>query len=72
MMKLKTRPITVATEGQPALVEPWPDWQIRTMSAAGQAIRKTSLVFVTSWPKKGALGLSILGALVLAPGKSIW
>ena len=40
MMKLRRRPITVATEGRPALVEPWLDWQIRTMSAAGQTIRK--------------------------------
>ena len=42
MMRLKRRPLTLSTESNPILWETWLDWQIRSMSAAGKALKDNS------------------------------
>ena len=41
MLKLKRRPLTVASDNQPAIIESWLDWQIRTFQAASKLVRDT-------------------------------
>ena len=41
MLKLKRRPLTVASDDQPAIIESWVDWQIRTLQSASKLVRDT-------------------------------
>ena len=48
MLKLKRRPITIATDSNPSILEEWVDWQIRTLRTARDKICETSSCVVES------------------------
>jgi hypothetical protein len=41
MLKLKRKILTIATDNQPALIESWLDWQIRTLQSASKLVSDT-------------------------------